>query len=92
MAVFAIIAQPDTNGDRLPQAIQLFFPGRHMSVGPGVWFVSAHGTPQDVSMQLGIADGQNGSAIVVEVAGYWGRATTGVWDWFRAYWGNGHRG
>jgi len=79
MALFAIIAPPDNA--RIGPAIESNFAGKFMRAWNGQWFISASGTPQSISEQLGIADGSNGAGIVMVVASYWGRANPDLWPW-----------
>ena len=71
---------------KIGPVIQRIFPNAHIQVSPGQWFVVASGTAQEVSNQLGITDGVNGSAIVASISGYYGRASTNIWEWLAANW------
>jgi hypothetical protein len=82
MMVFAILApKPET---KLNLAIIQEFPDNFIAIGSGQWFVAGNGTAKDVSDRLGITSGENGSAIVVTVGGYYGRAATNIWEWVAA--------
>ena len=89
MTIFAIIPQPNPNQNTgLPAAIMNTYPnGWHALDNGAGWLVSTFGTPQTVSNALGITDGRSGSAIVIEVAAYWGRANPNTWSWIQSNWG-----
>ncbi|MCX7112379.1 MAG: hypothetical protein NTX45_20070 [Proteobacteria bacterium] len=57
-----------------------------LMVKPGQWFVSFKGTSQQLSDLLGITKGETESAIVLAVSGYYGRASTSIWEWLKANW------
>jgi hypothetical protein len=87
MTVFVIIPQPNPNASRLPGAIKAAFPGPDavydLDEGKG-WLVSSTGTAQSVSEKLGITTGENGGALVIEMASYFGRANPNIWSWIRS--------
>jgi len=88
MAIFAVIAQPGQNTEKLPESL-------HSAVGSskvfdlsdGAWLISANGTAQDICGRIGITEGHAGSAVVVEVASYYGRANPAIWSWIKENWG-----
>ncbi len=84
MTIFAVFAaaQPE----KLSGAIAKHFPGNFTKVSDDSWFISADGTSKDVSDKLGVTDGASGGAIVVSVSGYYGRASTPIWEWVKAKW------
>jgi len=86
MAIFAVTA-PSSN-QKIGPAIEAAFPNEHIQTWLGHWFVSASGTAKEVSERLGIPGGGVGTAIVVSVANYWGRANTDVWEWLKEHWSN----
>lgn len=50
------------------------------------FFVSFKGTSQELSNAVGISDGSSGTAVVVAVSSYYGRAPTNLWDWVQSRW------
>lgn len=86
MTIFAIIGQPGENSENLPAAVAREFPASHLEIAPRTWLIAAAGTPIEVSNRLGVTDGTNGSAVVLEVTGYYGRASTNIWNWIKAKW------
>jgi hypothetical protein len=82
MAIFAIMA-PSEN-QLLISELQRLFPGDHLKVGPGQWLLSAPRTAKEISDSLGISDGKTGTALVVSVGAYFGRAQADIWDWMNA--------
>jgi hypothetical protein len=79
MSIFAVLAPLDNA--RIGPAIEATFPGKFTRIWNGQWFVSAPGTTKELCDQLGITDGTNGTAVVVSVASYWGRAHQDIWEW-----------
>ena len=81
--LFAVMGDPENLA--LAQAIASKFPEDNIQVRPGQWFLSGVGTTKDVSDKLGITvGGTSGSAAVVAVSGYYGRASSQVWEWIAA--------
>jgi hypothetical protein len=79
MALFAIMAPSELPA--LVASLQINYPNNHLRVGPGQWLVAGTGTAVEVSNLLGITTGASGTAIVVQVVGYYGRAATNIWEW-----------
>jgi hypothetical protein len=72
---------------RLASVILEKFQNAFMQIAPGQWLVSAKATTaQQISDQLGITDGTNGSGIVFAISGYYGRAPNNIWEWIAANW------
>jgi hypothetical protein len=86
MAIFAVIYQPSETVDKLTLAISNSYPDSYIKVLDGAWLVAQAGSAQDVASKLGIADGSNGAALVLEVASYHGRANPNIWTWIKAKW------
>lgn len=88
MAIFAIIPQPNPNHNtQLPIAIATNYPDKWAALDAGAgWLISAKGTPQEISEKLGITAGTSGSAVVIEIASYFGRANPSIWSWIRTNW------
>lgn len=70
--------------DKIKQAISAEFPNDHIFVGHNEWLVSTKGTAKEVSDKLKITDGANGVAMVFGMSGYFGRASSDIWDWIKA--------
>jgi hypothetical protein len=81
MTLFAILAHDESSG--LAVALAKHFPGDFLKIGTGQWLVAGKSTTVDVSNILGISDGSNGSAIVVAISSYYGRASTNIWEWMK---------
>lgn len=78
--VFAILAEPENNV--LQAAIIANFPNDYILIRPGQWLIAAGGTAKEISDRLGITPaGASGSAVVVSISGYYGRAGTQIWEW-----------
>jgi hypothetical protein len=85
MTIFAVIGQPSENAARLPDAVAREFPQSNLEIAPKTWLVAAAGTPVEISNRLGVTDGTNGTAVILEVGGYYGRASTNIWAWIKAH-------
>jgi hypothetical protein len=84
MPVFVIIRQKSQNSDKLPAAIERTYAGNNMQISDEAWLVSAKtASPKEVSDALGVTDGSNGTAIIVEFDSYFGRAPTNIWAWIK---------
>ena len=87
MAIFAIIHQPGKSADQLLTAlVNGYGENKVMGVADGTWLLAASGTAQEVSQHVGITEGQAGSAMVLEVASYFGRANPSIWSWMKTNW------
>ena len=84
MGIFAILTAPENTA--LETAISLSYPHDSLKIRSGQWLVAAPSTAKEVSDKLQITDGQNGAAVVVNVASYFGRAEPTVWEWIRTKW------
>lgn len=51
----------------------------------GDWLLSYHGTSKQLSDELGISGGEQGSAMILNFAGYWGRANPDIWEWLNEH-------
>ncbi len=79
MAIFAIL--PPAPSPRLDAAIRDKYPDDSLQVSPNQWLILAAATAKAVSDELGISDAKNGTAIVLRVTSYYGRAPTNIWEW-----------
>lgn len=87
MTIFAVINQPSPSSDRLQAAIVSVYPRHNYDLGNGTWLVSDSGTASEISAKLGITpEGENGSAVILEVASYFGRANPAIWTWIKTNW------
>jgi hypothetical protein len=92
MTIFAIITQPGSAAS-LEAAIDVAYPNAKYAIDGGHgWLISATGTPQEISNKLGITDGSNGAAIVLEIAAYHGRANPNIWSWIKSNWNTAENG
>jgi hypothetical protein len=88
MTIFAVllpIPQPS-----LAAEIRAAYPGDHLMITDTQWLISGAGTVIDVTAKIGIYDQSlpdripTGSAIVIAMSAYYGRAPTPIWDWIKA--------
>jgi hypothetical protein len=92
MPIFVLLPQNPDAQAKLPAAVARAYPDANKALANHNWLVAGKGTAQDVSANLGITSKDNsgpgpvGTTIVFEVASYYGRATTDIWDWVKAKW------
>ncbi len=83
MSIYAIVrvSNPELMGTLLEEA----FPGDYLQLQDDEWLVSSTGSAREVSDRLETAMLENdfGSAMVLRVGSYWGRATVDIWDWMQ---------
>ena len=77
--MLAIVAVKDVV--KITAALAEKYPDNHLLLAAGQWLVASEATAQDVSKNLGITDGTNGSAIVLSFQTYFGRTNPQVWEW-----------
>lgn len=84
MPVFAIIPQPNPNSEKLAGSIAKNCPDNFIALEDNKgWLVFAKMSAIDLSSKLGVTSGENGAAVIVEVASYFGRAHATVWSWMK---------
>lgn len=86
MSIFAVIRQPSSQPENLAAAVGAAFPDAHLKLADGVWIVAGSGTPKAISDRLGVTNGRNGSAVILEVSNYYGRASNHIWGWIKDKW------
>ena len=87
MTIFVIcrVSNPALVGE----AVKSQFPNDHLPLQGDEWLVSAKSTAREIAERLGITEEEGstktkvGSAIVFASAGYWGRASTEIWEWLK---------
>ena len=82
MAIFAVL--PPQANTSLDEAIQARFPQDSLRLSPNQWLISYAGTAIALSNDLGVTDGKNGGAVIIQMSSYYGRAPTSVWDWVKS--------
>jgi hypothetical protein len=82
MAVFAVLPVRASPG--LEAEIRRAFPDDNLPLPHGGWLISYSGTAVKLSETLGITDGKNGAAVILQISSYYGRAPTNIWDWIKA--------
>jgi len=87
MTIFAIVGA--TEPAKLAAALNANFPANYIKIPPGENYLVAvspkiAATAKEVSDRLGITDGSNGSAVILNVAGYYGRSSPQIWEWVAA--------
>lgn len=82
MSLFAILLPAEN--PKLIAAIKEKFPD-HYEITSTQWMIFAKGTAQQISDKLGVSIKENpiGSAVILVIAGYWGRAATDLWEWMK---------
>jgi hypothetical protein len=90
MAIFAVLPTPTQATPELVAAVTQHFKETHVLIDGGHgWLVAGSRTAKDVSDLLGISDGTNGAALILEVASYFGRANPNIWSWIKLHWETG---
>jgi hypothetical protein len=84
MATFIIVPLPPVN-DKLGETITQKYGNASYCLPNGDWLVAYTGTSKQLSDELGITEGDKGSAIVLNFSGHWGRARKDVWEWIDEY-------
>lgn len=86
MAILAVIAQQPKSPATLGMAIAQNYPNNYLQIDGDAWLIAAKSSPQELCDKLGITNGQNGSAVVVTVGAYFGRANPNIWAWIKERW------
>jgi hypothetical protein len=84
-ALFVIFAVSDA--DAMEKRLQGIAPWLYLNVGAGEWFVIAPSatTTKEVCERVGLGISEPvASGIVVRAEGYFGRASSSVWEWIAA--------
>lgn len=82
MTIFVVFRVQDPG--KIRPAIQREFSSDHYDLGNNEWLISSTDTTEKVAARLGIPKGENGSAIVFAMSGYYGRAPTSIWEWIKS--------
>lgn len=88
MAIFVVLMP--TPQASLAKKIEETYQDNFLKLSDTQYLVSAAGTAIELSKTLGIADPTNremkpsGSAVVLAVASYYGRAPATTWEWLKA--------
>jgi hypothetical protein len=92
MPIFVLLPQNEQGQANLPAAVARAYPDANKKLANHAWLVAGKGSAQDVSAKLGITSPTDpaanavGTVMVLEIASYYGRATTDIWDWVKAKW------
>lgn len=87
MSVFAVLTQE--NNPVLAAVITEKFPTNHYVLTSSQWVISSKETAKQLSDTLGITveggmkPGKTGTAVILAVSGYWGRANPDFWEWLK---------
>jgi hypothetical protein len=84
MANFIVIPLP-TGNQILNELIPERFGKDSFALENGDWLVSFSGTSKQLSEEIGVSDGANGGAVVLNFSGYWGYATNDIWEWINEH-------
>ncbi|MBU4233508.1 MAG: hypothetical protein KKD99_11170 [Proteobacteria bacterium] len=82
MSLFAVLLPAET--PKLIAAIKEKFPD-HYEITSTQWMISTKGTAKQISDTLGVSGKEppTGDAIILTIAGYWGRAEPNLWEWMK---------
>jgi hypothetical protein len=84
MANFIVIPLSKDN-KRLNSLIPDRFGNDSYCLENGDWLLSYSGTSKQLSDELGITEDNHGTAVVLNFAGYWGRANPDIWEWLNEH-------
>ena len=84
MANFIVIPLSKEN-QLLNELIPEKFGNACLCLPNGDWLISYAGTSKQLSDELGISDGSNGSTVIVNFSGYWGYADNDIWEWLNEF-------
>ena len=84
--LFVVLSNRPNVDDALEGSIKENFPGNFFPMSRGKWIVIGDGTAKEVSDKLGITSVPQkiGSAVVFATSGYFGRASSDMWEWIAA--------
>ena len=82
MGIFVLFRVNDI--EKVKSALVKNFPDDHLEVAEGQYLISSNQSAESVSDKLQISGGENGIGIVFAMGGYFGRASTNIWDWIKA--------
>lgn len=81
--LFAVMSDPGNQA--IIHALTESFPDNHIQIRPGQWFIAGSGTAKEISDKLKVTpSSESGTAVIVAVSGYYGRASSQIWEWVAA--------
>lgn len=83
MKIYSVIV---TEGlDTFHAVVEEKFAGQHLKVTGTAWLLAGNGTTQEIAKRLGMRfegqPGNNISAVITGVNGYYGWAANNIWEW-----------
>ena len=78
-SLFAVMSDPANVP--LSNAIENLYAHSHFQIRPGQWIIAHSGTAKELSDALDVTTGKTGPAVIVAISGYYGRASTQLWEW-----------
>ena len=82
MALFMVVGLGDNAS--LAAKIMEQFPDNSLDLGSDKWLIVSPGTAKEISDKIGISDGASGTGIIANFTGYYGRASSNIWEWITA--------
>jgi hypothetical protein len=83
--LYVVLSQRPEMDERLGAAIKAAFPENFLQMAErGQWIVVGEGTAREISNKIGITGVEPteiGTSIVFSVSGYFGRASSEIWEW-----------
>lgn len=83
--LYVVISQRPDMDERLGAAIKGAFPDNFLQVTDrGQWLIVGEGTAREISNKIGITGIEPppiGASVVFSASGYFGRASSEVWEW-----------
>jgi hypothetical protein len=84
--LFVVFSNRPDMDEPLEVSIKENFPGNFFSMGRNRWLVVGEGTAREISDKLGITSVPQkiSSGVVFAASGYFGRASSELWEWIAA--------
>jgi hypothetical protein len=83
--LYVVLSQRADMDARLGEAIETAFPNNFFQVSErGQWLVVGEGTAREISNKIGITGVEPppiSTSVVFSVSGYFGRASSEMWEW-----------
>jgi hypothetical protein len=82
-ALFVVFSNQPGMDALLEKSVKEQFPNNYFEMGRNRWIVAGEGTARAISDKLGITGDNHtiGSSVVFGISGYFGRASSEMWEW-----------
>jgi hypothetical protein len=88
MAVFFLASKHSENDEAVKSRFDAWPSGDYYEMGRGQWLLAFEGTSKELYNKL-FPDNTTelpklGGVVILGISGYWGRASTDMWEWITA--------